>query len=84
MAEEKKYAYMVGDIGIMYSFGAYYVAKFCKSKTGNKFMAYTLKRYKTLKGAENYLLRDYSHAERTAPEIKYGTEAFIKEGSYWK
>lgn len=93
MPEEKQYAYMVKRneeeaIGIMYSFGAYYIAIIKQSLKntgpGTGLVAYTLKRYKTLRGAENYLLKDIPRSERTSPAILYGTEAFIKKGSYWK
>lgn len=86
--EEKKYAYMVNygedrNIGIMYHLGKFLVVRFVKKDNGN-MMTYTLRQYKTLRGAENYLLKDFSYADRLAPNIKYETEAFIKKGEYWK
>ena len=84
--EQRKYAYMVEQngkkIGIMYHLGKYCVAVFAEKDTG--MMAYTLRQYKTLSGAERFLLRDYSYAKKNAPHISYNTAEFIKEGSYWK
>lgn len=70
---------------IMYEWGSYYIARMCDSK--DKGIAYTIKRYKTLSGAEKYLLRyeeKYGDNAGITPEIKYGSEKFIKEGKYWR
>ena len=70
---------------IMYSFGAYYIARMCDSE--NKGIAYTLRRYKTLSGAENYLLRydeKYGENANIVPELYYGTRAIIEKGEYWR
>lgn len=84
---ERKYAYMIKfgdnhDIGIMYHLGLYCVARFIKKGTG--IMTIILRQYKTISGAERFLLRDYSYGNRNAPELLYGTKKFIEAGSYWK
>jgi hypothetical protein len=85
--EERKYAYMIkfgeyGQIGIMYHLGRYCVARFMRR--GNSIMTYTIRQFKTVSGAERFLLRDYSSMNKNAPELLYGTKKFIDEGSYWK
>lgn len=84
--EERKYAYMIKhgntEIGIMYQLGRYCVASFYHKENG--MLAHIIRQYKTLSGAERFLLKDYSYAQRIAPQIYYGTEKFIKEGKYWK
>lgn len=83
MKKEREYAYMVGDkMGIMYHLGKYCVVSVLRKDNG--MMAYTHRQFKTISGAERFLLKDYSYAGRNAPEIKYGTKKFIEEGSYWK
>lgn len=69
---------------IMYEWGSYYIARMCDSK--DKGIAYTLKRYKTLSGAEKYL-RNYSEIGENkdiVPELYFGSEKFIKDGKYWR
>lgn len=89
MQEKKDFLYMKkwGDytIAIIYSFGAYYIARLLEK--GERGMAYTLRRYKTLSGAEKYLKEKVTaHPEGTPefPELFYGTEEIIREGKYWK
>ena len=86
MSEERKYAYMIKkdgfEIGIMYQLGRYCVASFYHKSDG--MMAHIIRQYKTLSGAERFLLKDYSYGNRLGPEIYYATEKFIKEGKYWK
>lgn len=83
---EKQYAYMInypeGKMCIVYHLGKYYVAFIAKSSKG--VIMRFIRQYKTLRGAENYLLKDYSYSGRNAPEIEYATEAYIKKGEYWK
>lgn len=92
---KKEYAYMVKvkgidgrARGIMYHLGTYNVGIFGISERGLAFRA--LRTYKTISGAERYLLQDFSSVEKTDPEamsaveILRGTEQFIKEGAYWK
>lgn len=85
--EERKYAYMIKRFsndwyGIMYHLGKYNVGWFRVRDNGMIFS--TDRSYKTLSGAENRLLKDYSYSKRNAPEVLYGTADFIKKGSYWK
>lgn len=87
MPEERKYAYKIQNtpesfMGIMYHLGSYYVAAFVKGEKG--VIARTLRKYKTLRGAEMFLLKDYPKTKRDAPEISYGTEKFINEGTFWR
>lgn len=90
MEKKTEFAYMKRyrpdyAICIMYSWGAYYIARICENEKGG--VAYTLRRYKTLSGAEKYLLTkiDGGYENKgVEPEISYGTEQFIREGSYWK
>ena len=83
---DNQYAYMVEYNGItvciMYHLGRYCVAKMCKKN--DKVLTDILRQYKTLGGAERYLLKDIPRPMRTAPNIKYGTMAYIKKGEYWK
>lgn len=77
------YAYMVkmnekDSLIIMYSFGAYYVAR--TTDTGHGGFTYTLRRYKTIGGAERYLLK----LKGEDSEVVYGTIEEIKRGDYWK
>ena len=69
MPEERKYAYKIQNtpesfIGIMYHLGSYYVAAFVKGEKG--VIARTLRKYKTLRGAEMFLLKDYPKTKRDA------------------
>ena len=79
---ERKYAYNIGNIYIVYHLGKYCIAHIHKSERGA--MVEFVRQYKTLRGAETYLLRDYPHADRNAPEIKYATDTYIRQGEYWK
>lgn len=68
---------------IMYQLGKYVVAEMYKSGKGTLCIA--LRTYKTVSGAERYLLRVAGVCDgATRPEILYGTEKFIREGSYWR
>ena len=80
----REYIYLrknsVGSYGIMYAFGHYNVARMLERDDG-ALLTYTLRSYKTISGAERYLLTKI-------PQGNYddfrGTESFIKEGSYWR
>lgn len=78
---EKKYAYKIEmenfSIEIIYHLGRYCVAVVSETNIGTVMKIE--RQYKTLRGAENYLLKDYSYSKRNAPEIKYATEKEIKE-----
>ena len=68
---------------IMYQLGRYAVAEMHKKDTG--VLCVALRTYKTISGAERFLLSLSSVCDSaTKPEILYGTEQFIKEGSYLK
>lgn len=79
---EKQYAYHIGETYIVYHLGRYCIAHIYKS--GKGIAVQFVRQYKTLRGAENYMLKDYSYSKRNAPEIEYATEAYIKKGEYWK
>ena len=83
---DKQYAYMIEHEGhtvcIMYHLGKYCVAKLYKRN--DKVLTDILRQYKTLSGAEKYLLKDIPRLMRTAPNIKYGNANYIKKGEYWK
>ncbi len=73
-------------ICIMYQWGAYYVGRLLKQGEA-RAMAYTLRKYKTLSGAEKYLLTKITHGlseKDTEAEIEYGTEEYIKKGEFWR
>ena len=80
--EDKRYAYKIQmenfSIEIIYHLNRYCVA--IVSETSKGTIMKIERQYKTLRGAENYLLKDYSYAKRNAPEIKYATEKEIKKG----
>ena len=83
----RQYAYMIkyGEnltTCIMYHLGRYCVGNV--SKKEDKTITQILKQYKTLSGAERFLVKDFPHAERGAPNIFYADEAFIKKGEYWR
>jgi len=83
-AYEKRYKPGYAVI-IMYQWNRYYIASVCERN--GKTLAYTLKEYKTLSGAEKYLLEKVDGGSENAgvePVISYGTEKFIKEGKYWR
>lgn len=68
---------------IMYQWGKYYVAEMAKKDTGTICIA--KRKYKTVSGAERYLLSLASACDgATKPELFYGTEKFIQEGTYWR
>lgn len=87
--EEKQHLYMKRyrkdyAVIIQYHWGKYHVSRL--SKTDRGLATIVIRQYKTLNGAERYLLH---HAETgidsmLTPELFYGTEQFIKEGKYWK
>lgn len=71
---------------IVYQWNKYYVTELLKNENGGVFIVNAAGRmYKTLSGAERYLLSLSNVCDSaTKPEILYGTEQFIREGSYWK
>lgn len=79
--EEKKYAYLTTlegyDVGIMYHLGKYLVVRFIRKDTG--IMTYTIRQYKTISGASNFMKRRFE-----GTQLQYATENYIKEGKYWK
>ena len=86
---EKEYLYMKKweDLTyvITYKLGAYYVARMFTKPTGIMLIPFDRK-YKTVSGASRFLkgldrndLKDYGELKQF-----YGTEKFIKEGSYLK
>ena len=83
-AYEKRYRPDYAII-IMYQWGKYYIARICEKES--KAIAYTIRTYKTLSGAEKYLLEKVDGGYENngiEPTISYGTEQFIKEGKYWR
>lgn len=83
-AYEKRYRPDYAII-IIYQWNRYYIARICAKDS--KAIAYTIKEYKTLSGAEKYLLEkvDGGYENKDVePTISYGTEKFIKEGKYWR
>ena len=88
--DNREYAYMKRyrpdyAVIIQYCWGKYYIARICEDAT--RGIAYTIREYKTLSGAEKYLLTrvDGGYENKgIEPEISYGTEQFIREGSYWR
>lgn len=71
---------------ITYNLGAYYVGRMYSRGNGNNLIYY-LRKYKTLSGAEKYLLTKITYGkdkDDTESEVFSGTEKFIKEGSYLK
>lgn len=88
--ENKKYLYMKRyrpdyAIIIQYCWGAYYIAAMCGDN--KKAIAYTIRRYKTLSGAERYLKEKVNGGtdnKDIVPELYYGDEQFIKKGEYWR
>lgn len=88
--DEKNYLYMKRyrpdyAIIIQYCWGSYYIARICENGKGT--VAYTIRQYKTLSGAENYLKRyseKYGENSGVVPELYYGTAEFIKNGKYWR
>ena len=79
--EQKQYAYMVTldgyDVGIIYHLGRYLVVRFLRKEGG--LLTYTIRQYKTLSGASNFMKRRFEETQ-----LRYATENYIKEGSYWK
>jgi len=67
--------------GILYQLGYYHVAEIVKT---NKGVAFIIKRqYKTIHGAERYLLNLTGVCDSaTKPEIIYGTEDYIRKGEH--
>lgn len=95
---EKQYAYYKeydnkqgGEIYcIMYLLGKYQVGRVKREDNGN-MMFVALRTYKTISGAEKYLLTKITRPTMVdgngkfhAPIIKYATEAYIKKGEHWK
>ena len=66
-------------VWIMYQFGTYYVSKVIEKSDG--LIAYTLRSYKTISGAERFILNKISP---DCLETLSAPEKFIKEGSYWR
>lgn len=87
---EKEYTYMKKwesgyTIAIIHSFGGYYIARLMEN--GDRGFVYTIRRYKTLSGAEKYLINRVNYgADPNDPlvETLKGTEEYIKKGEYWK
>lgn len=78
-----KFAYMV--LGepvrcIMYRFGKFHVVNIQKTANGLTTALVVERSYKTVRGAECYLLKHYG----ASGEVLYDTESFIRDGSYWK
>lgn len=88
--EEREFTYMKKfasgyTVAIIHSWGAYYVARICQTPKGS--MTYTIRRYKTLSGAEKFLLTKISYGadENDALETtEKATEEFIRKGNYWR
>ena len=91
---EKQYAYMKEydkeTYCIMFLMGKYWVGIVNRNDKGN-MMFVPMRGYKTISGAERYLLTKItkptvvdSNGKFHAPEIKYATEAYIKKGEYWE
>ena len=89
--ENKQFAYMKEfksgyTICIMYQWGAYYVGRLLKAGDA-RALAYTLRKYKTLSGAEKYLLTKITQGvdeHDTEAEITYADEEYIKKGEFWR
>ena len=87
---DRKYAYMKEyqsgyTVCIMYQWGAYYVGRLINEE--KRKMAYTFRKYKTLSGAEKYLITKITHGKDEDDKwvrTYDGTEAYIKEGSFWR
>lgn len=81
--DNREYIYMrksdAGTYGIMYAFGSYNVARMMERENG--LFTYTLRTYKTVSGAEKYLLTKIPKGEY---ENFRGSEIFIRKGSYWR
>lgn len=72
---------------IVYQWGRYFVTELMRNEKGTASIAIntTRRQYKTLSGAERYLLSLMSACDgATTPEILYDTEEFIKKGEYWR
>ena len=78
--EEKLYACMKVDdtrkVGIVYILGKFYVAEFVDAPHGRMF--FPIRTYKTISGAERFLLNRFSEYKDTY----YSREADIKKGNY--
>ena len=69
---------------IVFQLGKYSVVELYE-KDGGRKMWVALRTYKTVSGAERFLLSLTSVCDSvTKPETLYGTEQFIREGSYWR
>lgn len=83
--EERKYAYLkdqgIWSYCIVYKFGDYYVAQMVNHGERGVMITF-LRKYKTVSGAERYLLNKCG--DDTTKETLYGTKKFIEEGSYWR
>lgn len=81
--DNREYIYMrksdAGTYGIMYAFGYYNVARMLERENG--LFTYTLRSYKTVHGAERYLLTKIP--EGTYENLR-APETFIRKGSYWR
>ena len=88
--EGKNYLYMKRyrpdfAIIIQYCWGSYYIARICENGRGT--VAYTIREYKTLAGAERHLREKVDGGYENkgiVPELYYGTEQFIRDGKYWR
>lgn len=85
--EKKEYLYMKqwSDLTyvVTYQLGAYYVSLMATKKNGLMLVPFDRK-YKTVSGASRFLERLGTGQYQNKPKEFYGTEKFIKEGSYWK
>lgn len=69
---------------VSYQLGAFYVAQLIKRDTGMLVVNYPRK-YKTASGASRYLEKlEFKNGDGSEPELTFGTEKFIKAGTYWK
>ena len=82
--EERKYAYRkrqgVWSFCIVYKLGAYYVAQVVNHGEKGVMMTF-LRKYKTISGAERYLLNKCG--DDTTLGTDYATEKFIRT-EYWR
>lgn len=86
--EKKEYLYMKRWKDLVYvvafQLGAYYVAVMAAKNSGVMLVPFGRK-YKTVSGASNFLERlQDKNADGSEPETFYGTEEFIKKGTFWK
>ena len=86
MAKEYLYMKKWEDLTyvITYKLGAYYVARMFTKPKGIMLIPFDRK-YKTVSGASRYLEKlDFKNGNDSEPKKFYGTEGFIRAGSYLK